>query len=494
MRTEQDSIGEVQIPSNCLYGVQSYRARINFPFNSPFHPEWYRALGAVKLACYLTYQKYREALLKKCGDRALLFATIDESTIKVLISAAEEVMQGEHYDQFIVPGLCGGAGTSINMNINEIITNRALQKTENKPGDYGLIDPIHHANVFQSTNDVVPTSLRIAVMDLLDVLEKKIHTLRSSFEALEKKYLGSARIAYTQMQEAVPTTFGRLFSTYNEALSRDWWRVSKSFERIKVVNLGGGAIGTGITVPRYFIFEAVQTLREITGKPVTRSENLTDTTSNLDPLTEVHAILKAHAVNLEKISSDLRILSCDLSVDSGFILPAKQLGSTIMPGKVNPVIPEFVIGCCHRVYANDALTTTLSAQGCLELNPCLPFIGHTLLESLKLLIACDEALDKNLIRGILIDEAKAGERLLKSPSITTALVPYIGYHKATEISLLMKQEDITIYEANGRTNSISGRLLEYILQPSNLLRLGFVPSQIIDEMHILKHENDDMEE
>jgi aspartate ammonia-lyase len=205
-------------------------------------------------------------------------------------------------------------------------------------------------------------------MNLLETLERRINGLREKIEKLEKQHHNSLRIGYTQMQEAVPTSFGRLFSAYNDALSRDWWRVSKCFERIKVVNLGGSAVGTGITVPRFFIFEVVSALRALSGLPVTRGENLSDTTANMDSFVEVHAVIKAHAVNLEKIASDIRLLAADVSRDSGLTIPPRQTGSTIMPGKVNPVITEFVVGACHRVYANDVLIASLSAQGCLDLN------------------------------------------------------------------------------------------------------------------------------
>ena len=200
------------------------------------------------------------------------------------------------------------------------------------------------------------------------------------------------------MQEAVPSTFGRLFSSYSDALSRDWWRVSKCLERIKVVNLGGSAIGTSVAVPKYFVSEVVARLQQLSGLPVTRGENLSDATSNLDPFVEVHGILKAHAVNLEKMVSDLRLLASDVYGTHSLTIPKKQVGSSIMPGKVNPVIPEYVISCAHRVYSNDQLIAGLSAQGCLELNAYLPVIGHAMLESLKLLISADNTAAAHLLQ------------------------------------------------------------------------------------------------
>jgi aspartate ammonia-lyase len=275
------------------------------------------------------------------------------------------------------------------------------------------------------------------------------------------------------MQEAVPSTWGRLFSNYNDALSRDWWRVSKCFERIKVVNLGGGAIGTGIGIPRFFIMEVVSHLQYLTGLPVTRSENLGDTTSNLDSFVEIHAIIKSNAINLEKFANDLRLLAADISKDQGIKIPQVQVGSSIMPGKVNPVIPEFIISAAHKIYANDQLITALSAQGCLDLNAYIPVIGNAIIESLKLLIGMNNTFCTNLIRQMKINEKHSTELLFLSPSITTALNPYIGYHKASELSVLMKKEKIDVFEANHRLQLIDENWLADIMSPQKLTQLGY---------------------
>ena len=265
-RTEKDSLGEKNIPADALYGIHALRARENFPGSILFPVEWYKAVGVTKLACYKTYKKFLEAAFKKFGEDFPL-KNVDNKVVDALITAAGEVAEGRHFEHFIVPAVQGGAGTSINMNVNEIITNTALQNTGNKCGEYTLIDPVEHANIYQSTNDVVPTALTIAVMKLLQSLEDNINDLRQKVEEYEKTGRQQLRPGYTQMQEAVPSSFGLLFSTYNEALSRDWWRVSKCSERVKVINLGGGAIGTGLSVPRFFIMEVVPELRNLTGLP-----------------------------------------------------------------------------------------------------------------------------------------------------------------------------------------------------------------------------------
>jgi len=320
---------------------------------------------------------------------------------------------------------------------------------------------------------VVPTALKVAIRFLLNDLEKAINELRAGFEVLEGRYRDSLRVAYTQMQEAVPSSFGKLFSNYSDALSRDWWRVSKCFERIKVVNLGGSAIGTSVAVPRFFVMEVVQQLQKLTLLPVTRGENLTDTTSNLDAFVEVHAILKAHAVNLEKIVSDLRLLASDIAGNGGIILPQQQVGSSIMPGKVNPVIPEFVISSARQVYANDGLISGLCGQGCLELNAYVPLIGHAMIGSLKLLIASCRTMYENMVKGIEVNTETSLERLIHSPAITTALGPYIGYHKASEVASLMKSTGKSIIEINEEMQLMPSEKLDQILQPGNLLKAGY---------------------
>ncbi len=537
MRKETDYVGEIEIPNDSLYGIHSVRARENFPDRTPFHIEWYKAIGIVKKACYLTALDYQNAIREKYGKNG---GQTDGRTggqvniwtdmhFQKLVMAASDVSEGKHFDSFIVPAISGGAGTSINMNVNEIIANVALRNLGETPGHYQMIDPIEHANIYQSTNDVIPTSLKVATLFLLQELEKVINDLRFVVEQHETAHQGDLRIGYTQMQEAVPTSFGKLFSTYSEALSRDWWRVSKCFERIKTVNLGGSAIGTGMAVPRYFIMEAIGRLQRLTGLPVTRSENLADATSNLDSFVEIHATLKAHAVNLEKMVSDIRLLASDLTANLSFTstmdgmgngtrdaghgtrdmgngtrdmgngtrdtgngtrdaghgtrdtvlsIPQRQVGSSIMPGKINPVIPEFVISAAHRIYANDQLISSLSAQGCLELNAYLPMIGHALLDSIKLLIACDQTLKLNLFDGLIVNQEASQERLFNSPAITTALLPLLGYHKASGLARYMKTNGCSVFEANRELKILDDEKLRNLLKPENLLKLGYTLSEL----------------
>lgn len=472
MRKEKDFLGEVEISEEALYGIHSFRARHNFPNTTSFHKEWYEAVGQVKLASYQTYENFKALAKKEFSSKELPFEFIDNQIIEALKQAAEEVADGSHFNHFIIPAIQGGAGTSINLNINEIIANRALQILGKELGQYQEIDPIEQANIYQSTNDVIPTALKIASMKLLKKLEESINKNRKAMEEVENEFRSIPRLAYTQLQEAVPSTYGRLFSSYSDALSRDWWRVSKAWERIKVVNLGGGAIGTGVSVPRYFIMEVVQQLKDICKLPISRGENLGDTTSNLDSLVEVSAILKSNAVNLEKIANDIRLLAADISKPNVSIAQ-KQVGSSIMPGKVNPVIPEFIISSAHQIYANDQLITSLSARSDLELNAYLPSIGNALLNSLKLLIDANNSMHLHLLKGLKIDFNKSKEDFYKSTSLTTVLSPIIGYHKAADLAKFMKQNECSIFKANDEFQFIGAEKLIEMMKPESLTALGF---------------------
>ncbi|MBI9066105.1 MAG: aspartate ammonia-lyase, partial [Salinivirgaceae bacterium] len=441
--------------------------------------EWYKAIGLVKQACYLTALSFKKAVEKKYPEKLSKLNLASNEVFEELIKQAIKLSQGEYFEDFIIPAIQGGAGTSINMNVNEIITNAALVDLGNKPGEYHIIDPIEQANIYQSTNDVIPTSLTLTVMILLNELEEAINSMREKVETLEKKYRSTIRTGYTQMQQAVPSSYGQLFGAYNDALSRDWWRVSKAFERIKTVNLGGGATGSGIAIPRYYIIEVVNELKKLTGLPITQSENLTESTSNLDSFVEVHAILKSHAVNLEKMVNDLRLLSSDLLKNKEIQIPARQTGSSIMPGKVNPVIPEFVISASNKIYANDALITNLCSQGMLELNAYIPTIGHALIESIKLLIGSCSTIGQNLLDGLVVNTEIAHNNLYNSPSVCTALSPIIGYNKAAELAKEMKENECSIFEANASLKLLENSELKKLMEPGFLLQKGFTIKDIL---------------
>jgi len=472
-RKEFDFIGEMEIPSNSMAGIHSYRAVQNFPDSTRFNLEWYKSIGIVKKACYLAYKEFVQSIHKEKLEEKIRFKLIDFPILEKMLKVCDEIIEGKHFEHFIVPAIQGGAGTSINMNINEIISNRSLQLLGFEIGDYSRVDPLEHANVYQSTNDVIPTALKVCIMRLLQKLESSINHLRKSIEQIEQIHRETLRMGYTQMQEAIPSSYGRLFSTYNDALSRDWWRVSKCFERIKIVNLGGGALGTGLAIPRFFIVNVIKQLQNLVQMPVTKGENLQDSTANLDSFVEVHAILKAHAVNIEKMVSDIRLLASDLVKQREIEIPQKQMGSSIMPGKINPVIIEFAVSVSHKIYSNDMLISSLCGAGCLDLNAYIPMIGHTLIESIELLIGVNASLEKNLFKELKINNPKSITDFFMFPSITTALVPYIGYNQSAMLAKEMKNSSSDIFTANKKLNLLDTNHLEKLLTVNNLLNTGF---------------------
>lgn len=395
MRVEHDLLGEREVPAEALYGIHTVRALENFPLaGRPVHPELVSAYGTVKLACALTNRS-----LGAWGDDPAKAAAIEQ--------ACREMAEGKLTEHVVVDLLQGGAGTSTNMNVNEVLANRALQLLGEPLGRYSRVSPLDDLNLHQSTNDTYPTALRLAAILLLHQLEDRVVALQEAFQALEQKFAHVVKVARTELQDAVLTTLGREMSAYAEALSRDRWRIYKCEERLRVVNLGGTAVGTGLAAPRQYIFRVVDTLRELTGIGFARAENLVEATQNADVFVEVSGILKACAANLLKIAGDLRLLSSGPDAGLGEIrLPQRQAGSSIMPGKVNPVIPEAVSQAALLVMSHDQALTAAAAAGSLELNPFLPLIAACLLDSLKLLSGSCDILRRCCVEGIEADEER----------------------------------------------------------------------------------------
>lgn len=420
-RQESDALGSVAVPASAYWGVHTARALANFPLSGrAVRPQLVRALGLVKLACCRANEE---------------LGYLPQAEAQAIAVACREVARGGLSEAFVVDSLQGGAGTSTNMNVNEVIANRAEQLLGGRLGEYACVDPLRHVNLHQSTNDVYPTALRIAAMFLLKDLEQAIAALQTAFQEKELAFRHVLKVGRTQLQDAVPVTLGMECSAWAEALSRDRWRVFKCAERLRVVNLGGTAVGTGITAPRSYIFLVVEKLREVTGLGLSRAENLMDATQNCDPLVEVSGILKAHAVNLFKISSDLRLLASGPGAGIGELrLPAVQAGSSIMPGKVNPVICEAAAQAALRVMANDSAVTQAAFLGQLELNAFMPLLADSLLGSLLVLTQACRMLAEKCVQGLEADEAVCARHLDNSLATVTALVPALGYERAGEIA------------------------------------------------------------
>ena len=478
-RIERDSLGELAIPAGALHGIHTARALENFPLaRRPVHPELARAFGTVKLACART-------------NRALGAWANDPAKADAIERACAELSEGKLVEHVVVDALQGGAGTSLNMNANEVLANRALEllnetcssrgneaQTEEKSepphvGCYDYISPLDDLNLHQSTNDTYPTALRLAAIRRLHALEQNVVALQESFQAAEKKFAHVVKVGRTQLQDAVLTTLGREMSAYAEAINRDRWRIYKCEERLRVVNLGGTAIGTGLAAPRQFIFQAVDQLRELTGIGFARAENLVDATQNADVFVEVSGILKAHAVSLLKICSDLRLLSSGPEAGFGEIrLPARQAGSSIMPGKVNPVIPEAVSQVAMLVMGHDATIAMACASGSLELNPFLPLVANCLLESIDLLARADDILRRHCIDGLQADEARCREKVENSTASATALLPALGYERAGETVRLAKETGRNIRETVIEQGWLTSGEFDVLTSPEAVCRLG----------------------
>ncbi len=459
-RAETDLLGEKQIPTDALWGIHTARAVENFPISgNPVHPELIKAYGEVKLACAQTNNQLG---LWKNSEKA-----------EAIEKACFELSQGLLNEHILVDALQGGAGTSTNMNVNEVIANRALQILGNTTGSYSTISPLDDINLHQSTNDTYPTALKVAAIKLLRQLEQNVLDLQEAFQQKEKEFAHIVKIGRTQLQDAVLTTLGREMSAYAEAFNRDRWRIYKCEERLRVVNLGGTAIGTGLGAPKQFIFRVVDKLRENTNIGLARSENLIDGTQNVDVFVEVSGILKACATNLIKISNDLRLLSSGPDAGFGEInLPELQAGSSIMPGKVNPVIPEAVAQTALKVMGNDQIITQACSSGNLELNQFLPLVAHSLLESLTILSNSCKIFHEKCISGITCNEIICKKNVENSTATITALIPLIGYGKASEIVKLAKEKNLSVKEAALKSAYISEKEFEEVITAEAVCRLG----------------------
>ncbi|MCG8400555.1 MAG: aspartate ammonia-lyase [Firmicutes bacterium] len=435
------------------------RAVENFAVSGcPVHPALVQALAEVKWAA------------AKANQRAGL---LDEKTAGAICAAAREVASGGLADQFIVDALQGGAGTSTNMNMNEVLANRAIELLGGHNGDYRLVDPLSHVNLSQSTNDTYPTALRVAAIRLVLALSETMAELQNTLQEKETQFAGVLKLGRTEMQDAVPVTLGQEFGAFAEAVARDRWRLYKVEERLRQVNLGGTAVGTGLNASRNYIYHVVEELRDITGLGLARAENLLDLTQNADVFAEVSGLVKAAAVNQAKIAGDLMLMASGPAGGLAEInLPPRQMGSSIMPGKVNPVIPEMVTQVAWQVMGADLVITQACASGRLELNSYLPVVAHNLLHGLEMLAKTTRRFAHLCITGITANEARCRRWLEESGALATALVPYIGYHRAAELVEEAQRRNKTIKELALEYQLINEEEWEAITAPGQLTRPG----------------------
>lgn len=459
-RIEHDLLGERAVPAEALYGVHTVRALENFPLaGRPVNPALVAAYGTVKLACAQT-------------NRALGAWADDAAKADAIERACGEMAEGLLTEYVVVDALQGGAGTSTNMNVNEVLANRALELLGEPKGNYARVSPLDDLNLHQSTNDTYPTALKLAAIRGVRALEESVLALQGAFQQKEKEFAHVVKVGRTEFQDAVLTTLGREMGAYAEAFSRDRWRIYKCEERLRVVNLGGTAIGTGLGAPRQYIFRVVDTLRELTGIGFARAENLVESTQNADVFVEVSGILKACATSLVKVCGDLRLLSSGPQAGLGEIrLPERQAGSSIMPGKVNPVIPEAVTQAALRAMGHDAVLANACAAGSLELNAFFPLIADCLLDSLDLLTRACDILRTACVEGIEADEEQCRRHVEGSTATVTALLPLIGYEAACAIAKTAKETGRSIREV-ALERGIDYQAFNNAITPESVCRLG----------------------
>ncbi|HET7034468.1 MAG TPA: aspartate ammonia-lyase [Thermomicrobiaceae bacterium] len=458
-RQEHDLVGERAVPAAAYYGVHTLRALENFPITGTpisIYPELVKALAAVKEAAAL-------------ANREL--GLLPPEKADAIVRAAEEIRQGALLDQFAVDVIQGGAGTSTNMNANEVIANRALELLGHQRGEYGYLHPVEDVNMSQSTNDVYPTAIKVALQVMIGELAAAMGVLRSAFEAKAAEFADVLKMGRTQLQDAVPMTLGQEFGAFGIMIGEDEERLREAALLIREINLGATAIGTGINTHPDYAELARGHLAQITGIPLITAANLVEATQDAGAFVQLSGVLKRIAVKLSKISSDLRLLSSGPRAGLGEInLPAVQAGSSIMPGKVNPVIPEVVNQIAYEVIGNDVTVSFAAEGGQLQLNAFEPIIAHSLFGSLQHLRAGCLTLAERCVRGITANRDKLRQSVEHSIGIVTALNPYIGYENATRIAQEAQATGRGVAELVLEHGLMTKEQLDKILQPEVLTR------------------------
>jgi len=420
-RLESDSIGEKQVPADAYYGVQSMRAMENFSITGArLHTEMINSLATLKKACAIAN--------KKAG-------VIDEKIADAICAACDKILAGEFHDQFIVDPIQGGAGTSTNMNANEVIANVAIEILGGKLGDYSIVHPNDHVNYGQSTNDIIPTAGKMTVLTLLEGLEDSLKLLRDALNKKAEEFDGILKMGRTQMQDAVPIRLGQEFYAYATAVQRARRRIKNTKAELYMINMGGTAIGTGLNADKEYFGTIADILASLTEMPFKQAADLIDATQNIDSFAAVSAAIKNGAIAISKIANDLRLMSSGPKTGFGEInLPARQNGSSIMPGKVNPVIPEVVSQVAFKITGNDVAISMAVEGGQMELNAFEPVVFQCLFESISMLKNAVETFIYNCINGITANEERCRELLEQSVGTITALCPHIGYARSAKLA------------------------------------------------------------
>lgn len=465
-RVEKDSIGVKDIPEEVYYGVQTLRAAENFHITGlNMHPEIINSLAYIKKASAIT----------NCE-----VGILEKKKAQAIVQACDEIIEGKFHDDFIVDPIQGGAGTSLNMNANEVIANRAIEILGGKKGDYTIVNPNDDVNCGQSTNDVIPTAGKMTSLHLLQNLKKQLLRLYDALNEKAKEFDHVIKMGRTQMQDAVPIRLGQEFKAYSVATMRDIHRMDKAMDEMRTLNMGGTAIGTGINADENYLRRIVPNLSEISGMEFIQAFDLIDATQNLDSFVAVSGAVKACAVTLSKMSNDLRLMSSGPRAGFGEInLPAKQNGSSIMPGKVNPVIPEVVNQVAFNIIGNDMTITMAAEAGQLELNAFEPIIFYCMFQSIDTLGYAVETLVDNCIVGITANEERCRQLVENSVGIITAICPHVGYEKTADIAKKAINSNESVRSLILKENIMDEEELSRILDPIHMTEPGISGKDVL---------------
>jgi len=467
MRIERDFLGDVELPDNVYYGVQTWRAVSNFAVSGHrLDSDFIIALAVIKKAAAVTNMKI-----------CLLTTEIGNAIVK----AAEEVIAGQWHEQFVIDPIQGGAGTSMNMNANEVIANRAIEILGGKKGDYTLVSPNNHVNMAQSTNDVIPTAIRLATVKKARKLSHELAALVESFRGKADAFKDVLKMGRTHLQDAVPITLGQEFAAYADAVRRSTKRIEAAMQSLKEVNMGATAVGTGLNAEPAYIVEVVKQINLLTGEEFVLSNNLVDATQNTDVLAEFSGALKVCALTLSKIANDLRLMAS--GPRCGFyeiFLPALQPGSSIMPGKVNPVMPELINQVAFQIVGNDHVIGMAVEAGQMELNVMEPVLAYNLFNSLTMITNAVNAFNYKCIQGIKANKHRCHEMVHKSLGVLTALTPHIGYEQASLIAKEALQTAKSVREIIMEKKMMTADQLDVILSPREMTKPGIAGKEYMN--------------
>lgn len=470
-REESDSIGTKQVPIDAYYGVQTLRAAENFNITgAKMHEEFINSLALVKKASAITNREV--GLLTKKVESAI-------------VQACDEILVGNLHEEFIIDPIQGGAGTSANMNVNEVIANRANEIMGGEKGAYDFVHPNDHVNMGQSTNDVIPTAGKITILKLLPKVIRELEKLHAALLEKSLEFNDVIKMGRTQMQDAVPIRLGQEFKAYSSVIKRDIARITKVQEELKVINMGGTAIGTGVNADDEYFDRVAPNLGLVSGLDLRQAEDLVDSTQNLDCFVSVSSAIKTCAVSLSKISNDLRLMSSGPRTGFGEInLPPKQNGSSIMPGKVNPVIPEVMSQVAFKIIGNDVAITMAAEAGQLELNAFEPLIFFNLFQSIEMLANGINTFTENCIKGITANRERCRDLVENSIGIVTAICPHVGYKKAAEIAKTAMNTGEPIRNIILNNNILNEAELNDVLDPINMTEPGISAKYLINHKKI----------